>query len=144
MREIKFRAWFYDGENLSTGAMVSLETAISECYAEVSAFDLSATDKCTILMQYTGLKDKNGVEIYEGDIIKNFWVNNETKEEEIWIVKFGEYLDNDVEDFAPAGGIGFYCDNSCNQKGIVNLYQYKNIEVIGNIHENPELLEVKE
>ena len=54
MREIKFRAW--DKDLLK---MYSKWTVIPD------------DDRSHILMQYTGLKDKNGVEIYEGDILKN-------------------------------------------------------------------------
>jgi uncharacterized phage protein (TIGR01671 family) len=69
-REIKFRAWFYDGSDQATGEMLTLGECMSEDYVQVHPDgSIEPYDECTILMQYTGLKDKNGVEIYEGDIL---------------------------------------------------------------------------
>jgi len=77
-----------------------------------------------ILMQYTGLKDKNGKEIYEGDILK--WGN--TVSFVVWCLDSWRF-------------------NSYMEQGTSNLYDYVNTttkkeiaEVIGNIYENPELL----
>ena len=96
--------------------------------------------------QYTGLKDKNGKEIYEGDIVYNHWTRRDgEKLGSKWVVKFGEYDNSDLEYGSPA--LGFYGDNGGNQEGVNNLPtdepRNKNIEVIGNIYENPELLEEK-
>ena len=82
--------------------------------------------------QYTGLKDKNGLkEIYDDDIVKNSYLSPLDNEEKshIWVVKYetGMYWLRHIL------GMKHY-DSSL-------LLKFTRIEVIGNIHDNPELLE---
>lgn len=105
MREIKFRAWS--------------KISKSMCY-EDSGIPLKVIgDDRYELMQYTGLKDKNGKEIYDGDIVKH---NCGRKSAEVFM---------DVE----KGQWRIKSNNEC-------FYILANIscEIIGNIYENPELL----
>lgn len=88
--------------------------------------------------RYTGLTDKNGNKIFEGDILKLIL---ESKESDIpIIVKYGQYIDADSLDNSKY--LGWYLDikNKC-----VSILSCENdgieFEVAGNIYDNPELLE---
>lgn len=125
MRELKFRIWSEEDKEYRSDIRVSdlvidIDGAPSTIYsAEGDRFDIE---------QYTGLKDKNGEEIYEGDIVR--YGNDNAAI--IWREKNAEFgvkwLDCGVED-----SISW-------QIGIEKTPS----EVIGNIHENPELLEEEE
>jgi|SRR5690625_3407062 len=118
MREIKFRAW--DGERIKEVTGVGwIDNEID--YIMTPKYSGPASD--FKLMQYTGLKDKNGKEIYEGDVIK--YVYRKPMLPELYVVK-------DMTN---------YHDMRILEKIISKPLSA--IEVIGNIYENPELLEVK-
>jgi len=108
MRIIKFRAWGTFGKNMN----YQIQGEDLWCFLRrVSGMEL---------MQYTGLKDKNGVEIYEGDILDNDGIVEWNEVEYRWSVKDKGY--DGYDQWHPL--------------------EYKNcpIEVTGNIHENKQLL----
>lgn len=120
MREIKFRAW--DKDDL---CMRDWDNLLSHVYAK---------DKNTIfndsdyeVMQFTGLKDKHGKEIYEGDIVrKDGWIY------EIRWSKYGAGFDLATKnDSWPKQEDGYAYHSG--------LYDTEIIEVIGNVYENPDL-----
>ena len=81
-----------------------------------------------VVMQYTGLKDKNGKEIYEGDICT--FLNPYNKETYRRIVRYCHLL----------ACFGLYTDMETTYEYESDWLKIKDVEVIGNIYENPELL----
>jgi uncharacterized phage protein (TIGR01671 family) len=129
VRKYKFRAWIYN----------NITEQNEMCY------DLASVNN---LMQYTGLKDKNGKEIYEGDIVKTIeHYNNETRRRVcIGVVILGEYRNSllGCEGFEEYGWHIYGKHIEYDLWDIVTNHKgWCEVEVIGNIYENPELLEVE-
>ncbi len=136
MRDIKFRAW----DNL-VEKMYSWTELLNQNLKNI----FTIPDQCGYkIMQYTGLKDKNETEIYEGDIVTgiDYPFIDEGKQNYIGIVVFYD----DVASF----GYEYKCvrkDKRGISNGINNEFEAnenlicKDIEVIGNIYDTPELLE---
>ena len=122
MITIKFRA-FDDGKMIyPTGALSKLKRFINVIREDA------------IIMQFTGLHDKNGKEIYEGDIL-NVGEN---------LVCEIVYVDKNVEDYGDEIHCAFHAKVYIHNKTIpLDSYLKNNCEIIGSIHENPELLENK-
>lgn len=130
MREIKFRAWdeankkmFEDVQFIKSGDegndwICFTEKLKHKTEGNKIIFDNPYFSQQVNLMQYTGLKDKNGKEVYEGDII-TYGVSN-------YVVIFHK---------------GCFCIKL--QDKDYHIFNNLTIEIIGNIHENPELLKNK-
>lgn len=126
MREILFRGKRVDnGEWVYGDLLQPTKEKILNIY-EISDYNSLMGDRHEVypetVGQYTGLNDKNGKKIFEGDIIRS---NSERG--------YIEYYPNDCA-FDVVDDHGFYW----------LISEMSNIEVIGNIHDNPELLEEKE
>jgi uncharacterized phage protein (TIGR01671 family) len=149
-RELKFRAWDNDLKQMvSDNAYIEMDgSGLVAIYDEEDSDWITDISNYTI-MQYTGLKDKLGKEIYEGDIIAEMIDDGLYHDSPLlYIVVFGKYESN----------IGFGDNNSCHDytqvyigwhiKPIKKLFSDgetnsftsgEDFKIIGNIYENQEL-----
>ena len=159
MREILFRGKTSDGEWVE--GFYSSEEYNIDTHSIEHIPRIQLLGKCVSLGvlpetvgQYTGLTDKNGKRIFEGDIVRyNTFDDFDCQS----VVKFGEYnQDGSAGEYSASKCIGFYVDvdnftcpdwceygsncfsNYLKQQNILEVARY--CEVIGNIHDNPELL----
>lgn len=141
MREIKFRAW--DNINNRIVSVESIDFASHQLHFLSEPFKGNPTFIIEyVLMQYTGLKDKNGVEIYEGDICRKVVDNYTLREYEG--LKLGEFKYYKVEFGCSGMGdtYGFQLNSihpyPWNARQFIH-HVYSDIEVIGNIYEHSHL-----
>ena len=150
MREIKFRAWNKKYKRMVEGNSIVFNKSFENGIGIIHGFDRNLKKNVVLfsenvdLIQYVRLKDKNKVEIYEGDIVK------------IKYEAITSWLTDKIEEFEAIGKVAFLNEDYHSGRkmsefviiiptGWVEFFNCKEIEVIGNIYENPELLrEVRE
>ena len=128
MREIKFRAWDKKHKEFVQWSDISRTNILVAIISNIKR----GISNCE-LMQYIGLKDKNLVEIYDGDIIKD-------SSGRIMIVEWDNRIGTARYIFRVINTIGHIKTGR-----LVNTHEWitsneNDIEIIGNIYENPELL----
>lgn len=133
-RDIKFRIWNPSGQNM----LYDIDN-VFECLKQQIKFDKTMPDRGFVAEhdhrsegmvweQFTGLKDKNGIDIYEGDILKWISSTDEVFHNVVYFLKYRYRIKGTKNKKT------FHSDFNENQ-----IFNHK-CEVIGNIHENPELL----
>jgi len=143
MREIKFRAWDEINGLMMSGADLEeceFDTRLSYGNLVVAYTDANGDFQQCLPMQFTGIQDRNGREIYEGDVVR-------------WVAQKDSGLLVDTEMNGKLAKVVFYQHNAqfCFQFNNTMYYdngghtiQYRDrCEIIGNIYENPELLAEK-
>ncbi len=128
MRDIKFRIW--DTENKEMLKVQELDFEPTFYGGRIAIRPDQYNDyfdtEDMILMQYTGLHDKNGKEIYEGDILRFNEVDTAIVE---WNEKYAYFMVRPIQDY--------YFDSDV----LGHAIEYNNAEIISNIYENEDLLE---
>ena len=145
MCEIKFRAWdklekaYLNEEDIAIDNLGNI--FIFERYDDNDS-DLWYTrilpdldNNRHVIEQYTGLKDKNGTEIYGGDIVEV--KHSDWTEPTIHVVEWCS------DEKYPAFNLKPELDEAVNSIALVAQSDFFSVKVVGNIHENPELLEEK-
>lgn len=141
-REIKFRIWdtydkkFLSLEDYQTLGGIEVETdgtlTLSPRFRFLSSMMIMPNR--FIPCEYTGLKDKNGKEIYDGDICKG---NEYSDEDNLFIIKYGNYKTDDWKEKYVCNTYQFGWYVECiNTKEQVHLVSPNGVEVIGNIYES--------
>lgn len=128
MREIKFRAWDKKRKEMCEVVCLNLrDTYPDHILLRKNGLDYNAPKEDLDIIEFTGLRDKNGVAIYEGDKFKDY-----TQSSRIYIVVWENLFSGFFAE--PLFGI------DRRKYGRIRIPFRHNIEVFGNIYENPNLL----
>ena len=124
----KFRAWTEEGKVMYYDVYLFKDDTLLLSYDEIDFDEVPASD--FILMQYTGLKDKKGEEIFEDDIVKF-----SDCDDDVYVTP--AVWDKNYACF----GVSFTGKYPISFDYLEEFYtELKDIEVVGNIYENPELV----
>lgn len=144
-REIKFRVWVkpenWDEENniglmtngLPLGGWNNWYINLSEPFDEHQSLDGEfVVGKDIEIMQFTGLTDKNGIEVYEGDYLVERWVDDEDEDQEALLPVVWDHKNMQWCVDASFSKDGSY------MVGMKEYFRFQDLEVNGNIFENPK------
>lgn len=133
MREIKFRSWDKNNETMEYEGYGDNSGDRSSSYyprIELNGYVCDESHDSFVLMQFTGLIDKNGEEIFEGDILK--WKDKKYIKA---VVEWGEQADQ--ARWLVVENLDVYDLSDLAHRNLVERIE---AEVIGNIYENPDLV----
>jgi len=132
VRDTKFRAWDKNTNSMCSSSIIAGENIKGYIYSHGCPEQELVEDSDLVIMQFTGLQDYKGIDIFEGDIIEIKPYNKDRFESNLYVIKWDKNY------------CRFIMDSEVAWKGSICQKLLKEYKVIGNIYENPELFNKEE